>query len=88
MSRSNFKGPFFNPNLNTETKNTLKKTNNLSKIRTKNLLILPSHIEQTWSIYNGQKWVLKPITKTMVGHIIGTFIFTRKVCKYKHKIKK
>lgn len=83
MSRSSFKGPFINPQL--ENKKLKIKSSPIIKTFAKNLTILPEYINKTFSVYNGKKWVLRTITKNMVGYKIGSFIFTRKVFKYKKK---
>lgn len=85
MSRSSFKGPFFNPNINNKINNIIPKSNNIIKILSKNIIILPAYIDKTLSIYNGKNWVLRTLTKDMVGYVIGSLIFTRKVYKYKRK---
>lgn len=85
MSRSIFKGPFFNPNINNKIINLKKQANNSIKTTSKNTLILPNYIDKTLFVYNGKRYITRLITVRMVGHTLGSFIFTRKVYKYKKK---
>jgi small subunit ribosomal protein S19 len=85
MSRSSFKGPFFNPNIFKKLKIIKLKTNNVLKTFSKNTTILPGYIDKTLSVYNGKKWVLRAVSQDMVGYVLGSFIFTRKIYKYKKK---
>lgn len=74
MSRSLFKSPFI--------KNKKLKTN---KSINNNFIILPSHINKTFFLYNGHQNVKLKVKDEMIGHKFGEFIRTRKICKHKKK---
>lgn len=72
MSRSLFKGPFFNEKKNKNCKN-------------KNLVIMPRDINKNQFVYNGKKFIKLQITDEIVGYKLGEFINTRILHKYKKK---
>lgn len=78
MSRSLFKGPLINPFLKLEKKKQIKLFN-------KNLIILPEHLNHTFNVYNGKKFILLNIKETMIGYKFGEFINTRAKYQYKKK---
>jgi small subunit ribosomal protein S19 len=81
MSRSKWKGPYFNyKNFNTNSKK--QKT-----IIHKNSEIVPQFIKQTFQIYNGKSYVNVSITDDMISHKFGEFIFTREKFSFKKKKK-
>ena len=71
MSRSQFKGPFFNS----------KKNNH----KNKNVTILPRDINKFFFIHNGKKLIKLNITDEQIGYKLGEFINTRILHKYKKK---
>lgn len=92
MTRSFFKGPFVAYHL-------LKKINNLNKIKRKEAIktwsrastILPSMIDHTIVVHNGQKHLPIFISDQLVGHKLGEFVPTRTFRSHKkieRKIKK
>lgn len=81
MSRSKFKGPFFNPLYKNSLTNS--KIKHKLNIKTKTNIILPEYVSNTVYIYNGKKWLALKITENMVGNQFGVFISTRSVFKYK-----
>lgn len=72
MSRSLFKGPFFNEKKKKNCKN-------------KNLAIMPRDINKLIFVYNGKKFTKVKITDEKVGYKLGEFINTRVLHKYKKK---
>jgi len=83
MSRSNWKGPYLDEkNLNIFEK--LEK-NYKKMIISRNTEILPKFIEQTFEVYNGQKYTEVTVTENMVGHKFGEFALTRKRFAFKKK---
>lgn len=58
---------------------------NTKKIYKKNLYINLNHLNQKFLIYNGQSFYKLIVTKDMIGHRFGEFIFTRKFFKFKKK---
>jgi small subunit ribosomal protein S19 len=43
----------------------------------RNMIILPCHVEKTYSIHNGKDFVKLLITKEMLYHKLGEFAVTR-----------
>lgn len=80
MSRAKWKGPF----LNTENKKLLTKKNNIKKIN-RNSFIVPKLIGQTIEAHNGKSYSQITISKEMLGHEFGEFVFTRKKFVFKKK---
>lgn len=78
MSRSNFKGPLISPLLKLEK-------NKKTQLFNKNLIILPEHLNYTFNVYNGKKFVLLTIKEEMIGYRFGEFLSTRAKYKYKKK---
>ena len=79
MSRSKWKGPYFNcKNLNT--------TNLQKNIIDKNSEILPQFIGQTFKIYNGKTYIEVSVTSSMINHKFGEFVFTRGKFSFKKNI--
>jgi len=80
MSRSKWKGPYFNYQ---ELKNTNKQKNILNK----NFEIVPKFIGQTFQIHNGKAYVDILVTSDMINHKFGEFVFTRSKFSFKKKNK-
>lgn len=51
----------------------------------KSSYILPVFLHKLIYVYNGKKYILLNITKGMIGHKSGDFIYTKKRCVYKVK---
>ena len=82
MSRSSFKGPFFNPEINIRIKQ-LQIHKSKIKMKVTNSTILPEYIGKTFKLSNGKKWVNLQIFKDMAGYKFGCFVFTRALYRYK-----
>lgn len=79
MSRSLYKGFYFNSKIKKEFKNV---------IYDKSLIILQDYLENIFSIYNGKNLIDIKIYKYMIGKKFGEFIRTRKKHIYVKKKKK
>jgi len=89
MSRSVYKGPFFDIQL--KEKLELKKEKQQQQeviLKKKNSIILPEYIDLFFSIYNGKQYIKLKVIEEMIGHKFGEFVFTRKVKKKEKKKKK
>ena len=87
MSRSVYKGPFFDVQLKEKLKLKKKKQQEVI-LKKKNTIILPEYINLFFSIYNGKQYTKLKVAEEMVGHKFGEFVFTRKVKKKDKKKKK
>ena len=89
MTRSSLKGPFLDSFLFQEL---FKKVSRLQKralkFRNRQSVIFPSFVARSFNIHNGLRFLRVKILKTMVGHKLGEFAFTRKRHVYKKKTKK
>lgn len=78
MSRSKWKGPYFNyKTLNQKQKNTI----------CKNSEILPQFVGETFQVYNGKSYMEILVTNDMINHKFGEFVFTRGKFSFKKKSK-
>jgi ribosomal protein S19 len=57
------------------------------KTKNRNLIIFPNIIGKTILVYNGKSFIKLLIKKEMVGYKLGEFVKTRKIFKFKKKIK-
>jgi ribosomal protein S19 len=80
MSRSKWKGPF----LNIKEKTSQHKNKNSETID-KNSFIVPKFINKTFKLHNGKIYSEIEISKEMIGHKFGEFVFTRKKFLFKKK---
>ena len=84
MNRSKWKGPYIAP------KKLL--TNNAKKplelIMPRNIEITPRLVDLTVKVYNGKEYQEITITKDMITHKLGEFVFTRGKFSFKKKKKK
>jgi len=87
MSRSIYKGPFFDIQLKEKLKLKEKKQQEVI-LKKKNSIILPEYINLFFKIYNGKQYLQLKVIEEMVGHKFGEFIFTRKLRKKDKKKKK
>ena len=78
MSRSVWKGPYFDVTLYKKVKKS-KEENSKSPIKTwsRRSTIIPDFVGVTLSVYNGKSFIPVFITEDMVGHKLGEFSPTR-----------
>lgn len=84
MNRSKWKGPYIAPK-KLET-NTIKKQ--LELIMPRNIEITPQLVGLTAKVYNGKEYQELVVTKDMINHKFGEFVFTRGKFSFKKKKKK
>ena len=79
MTRSVWKGPYYEPYLLKKAEETRKsgKTNTVIKIWTRKSTILPEFVGLTFGVYNGKKFIPVSVNESMVGHKFGEFSPTR-----------
>lgn len=84
MSRSKWKGPFFDINL---LKKVIKSQNEYKRFRvwSRNSTILKEFINHNFEIHNGIKFINLRVTDEMVGHKFGEFASTRRYSIKKKK---
>jgi len=78
MSRSIKKGPFINYKLEKKVEemiNSKKKV--VIKTWSRNSMISPDFVGQTFAVHNGNKFIPVYVTENMVGHKLGEFSPTR-----------
>ena len=63
----------------------IDKTEMLIKVNSRRSTILKPFVGKEVWIYNGQSYIKRKITETMVGHKFGEFAYTRKRYVYKKK---
>jgi len=78
MSRSVWKGPYFDVTLYKKVKKS-KEENSKSPIKTwsRRSTIIPDFVGVTLSVYNGKSFIPVFVTEDMVGHKLGEFSPTR-----------
>ena len=78
MSRSVWKGPYFDITLYKKVKKS-KEENSKSPIKTwsRRSTIIPDFVGITLSVYNGKSFIPVFVTEDMVGHKLGEFSPTR-----------
>ena len=78
MSRSVWKGPYFDITLYKKVKKS-KEENSKSPIKTwsRRSTIIPDFVGVTLSVYNGKSFIPIFVTEDMVGHKLGEFSPTR-----------
>ena len=78
MSRSVWKGPYFDITLYKKVKKS-KEENSKSPIKTwsRRSTIIPDFVGLTLSVYNGKSFIPVFVTEDMVGHKLGEFSPTR-----------
>ena len=79
MTRSTWKGPFYEEYLLKKAENVRNsgKTNQVIKIWTRRSTILPEFVGLTFGAYNGNKFIPVSVNENMVGHKFGEFSPTR-----------
>jgi small subunit ribosomal protein S19 len=87
MSRSKWKGPFFDVKL---LKKVLALENEFKcfKVWSRNCTILREFVNYEFNIHNGNKFIALHVTNDMIGHKFGEFASTRKHGIKKKKFKK
>ena len=78
MSRSVWKGPFVDLYLLKKAE-TAQEASKAAPIKTwsRRSTILPQFVGQTFSVYNGHKFIPVSVNEDMVGHKLGEFAPTR-----------
>lgn len=78
MPRSNKKGPFIDPKLESKIEKE-KETGGGKIIKTwsRSSMIIPEMIGMTFAVYNGRKFIPVYVSEHMVGHKLGEFSPTR-----------
>lgn len=84
MTRSLYKGPFYEHNLLQKVKSKIHKKSSI-KIWTRASIILPEFLGYKFEIYNGKRFVVLTVTEDMIGYKFGEFALTRKVLIHKTK---
>lgn len=86
MSRSKWKGPFFNVKL---LKKVLESKNNFSrfKVWSRNCTILREFVDYEFDVHTGNKFIKVSVNNEMIGHKFGEFASTRKYAIKKKKKK-
>lgn len=80
MSRSKWKTPVLNFNTVNQKKKNIK--NDLINRSSK---IVPNFLGNTFKIHNGKSFVELIVSKNMIGHKFGEFVFTRTKYIFKNK---
>lgn len=85
MSRSKWKGPYFDQNnlKALQTKSNTKK--NIALPASRNSEITPACVGYTFKVHNGKSHFELNVTKDMIGHKFGEFVFTRAKFFFKKK---
>jgi small subunit ribosomal protein S19 len=63
----------------------LVKTSNKRTLIHRNNRIMPYFLGRTFKVHNGKSHIKLLISKEMVGHKFGEFVFTRLKCIFKNK---
>ncbi len=78
MTRSVWKGPFFDKFLLKKAETALQSTRkDVIKTWSRRSTILPQFVGLTFGVHNGKKFVPVFVTENMVGHKLGEFAPTR-----------
>lgn len=67
-----------------DEQNLMKKLAKRDKVKTqaREMIILPNMFGKTIMVHNGKEYVSVLITPEMIGHRLGQFALTRKLCKH------
>lgn len=82
MSRSKWKGPYIQTTC-IEQLNSKQRINKYKASR--NSEIVPKFLGFVFSVHNGKNYSEITVTKNMIGHKFGEFVFTRSKFYYKKK---
>lgn len=78
MSRSVWKGPFFDGYLLKKAEEARASSRNqVIQTWSRRSTIIPQFVGLTFGVYNGQKHIPVLVTEEMVGHKLGEFAITR-----------
>ena len=78
MSRSVWKGPFFDGYLLKKVEKVRESgRNEIIKIWSRRSTVLPQFVGVTFGVYNGHKHVPVAVSEDMIGHKFGEFAPTR-----------
>lgn len=78
MTRSVWKGPFFDAYLLKKAEEAKKSARNqVIQTWSRRSTIIPQFVGLTFGVYNGQKFVPVLVTEEMIGHKLGEFAPTR-----------
>lgn len=78
MTRSVWKGPFFDAYLLKKAEEAKKSTRNqVVQTWSRRSTIIPQFVGLTFGVYNGQKFIPVVVTEEMIGHKLGEFAPTR-----------
>lgn len=58
------------------------------KTMSRSTTIVPNFIGKIFYVYNGSSYTPVEIVDEMIGHKLGEFVLTKKICVYKRKKKK
>lgn len=85
MTRSLWKGPFIKTTLLKQVYNQQKNKVSFQSIKvwSRNSVIFPSFVGIVFEVYNGKKFLVVLVKKSMVGLKFGEFVLTRKLTKHK-----
>lgn len=81
MSRSKWKTPAFNFNNTANQKKKVIKNDLISR----SSKIMPNFLGDTFKVHNGKSFVELIVSKNMIGHKFGEFVFTRTKYVFKNK---
>ncbi len=84
MSRSLYKGPFYDNNILSKVNATSRKKTPI-KIWSRNSTILPEFLGYKFEIHTGNRFVGLTVTEDMIGYKFGEFALTRKILLHKTK---
>jgi small subunit ribosomal protein S19 len=85
MSRSKWKGPYVNTEI---LENLIKSEKTESLVASRNSKIIPKFLNLTFKVYNGKSFTELVVTKEMINHKFGEFVFTRSKFVFKKKNQK
>lgn len=78
MTRSVWKGPFFDAYLLKKAEEAKKSSRNqVIQTWSRRSTIIPQFVGLTFGVYNGQKFIPVLVTEEMIGHKFGEFAPTR-----------
>jgi small subunit ribosomal protein S19 len=78
VTRSVWKGPFFDAYLLKKAEEAKKSTRNqVIQTWSRRSTIIPQFVGLTFGVYNGQKFIPVIVTEEMIGHKLGEFAPTR-----------
>ena len=88
MSRSLYKGPYVDENLQKKISGKKPESTGVIKTWARRSQISPEMVGFTFSVHNGRAHVDVFVTEDMVGHRLGEFATTRKFVRHGGKMQK